>query len=187
MPMTENTELILCCLAFSGFGLFALIYAIAKTKTPRFFSKQILVSVIMIAEGIIMALICNFGDFIMCVPAFLGIAGMTTFSLGVYNSVLVKKCSEPINATYLGRTNYRADSSYPIFEYTYEGEVYKSTAQQTVSNRIFSFQKTYRIYIDPKQPQRYIIYPNLLKNKENYVFAVLLTAAAVGTYYFLFR
>lgn len=75
------------------------------------------------------------------------------------------RCKEKINGVYCGYNTYYGGNAVstqnPVFEYTYQGYVYKEQTTQNVSYKQLTKKmregETYPIYVDPKYPAVFIL------------------------------
>ena len=74
------------------------------------------------------------------------------------------RCNEKINGVYCGYNTYYGGNGVstqaPVFEYTYQGHVYKEQTTQNISYKQLTKKmregETYPIYVDPKHPAVFI-------------------------------
>ena len=74
------------------------------------------------------------------------------------------RCNEKINGVYCGYNTYYGGNGVstqaPVFEYTYQGHVYKEQTTQNISYKQLTKKmregETYSIYVDPKYPAVFI-------------------------------
>lgn len=75
------------------------------------------------------------------------------------------RCNEKINGVYCGYNTYYGGNGVstqaPVFEYTYQGHVYKEQTTQNVSYKRLTKKmregETYQIYVDSKHPAVFIL------------------------------
>ena len=75
------------------------------------------------------------------------------------------RCNEKINGVYCGYNTYYGGNGVstqaPVFEYTYQGHVYKEQTTQNVSYKQLTKKmregETYQIYVDSKHPAVFIL------------------------------
>ena len=75
------------------------------------------------------------------------------------------RCNEKINGVYCGYNTYYGGNGVstqaPVFEYTYQGHVYKEQTTQNVSYKRLTKKmregETYQIYVDSKHPSVFIL------------------------------
>ena len=75
------------------------------------------------------------------------------------------RCNEKINGVYCGYNTYYGGNGVstqaPVFEYTYQGHVYKEQTTQNISYKQLTKKmregETYSIYVDPKYPAVFIL------------------------------
>lgn len=75
------------------------------------------------------------------------------------------RCNEKINGVYCGYNTYYGGNGVstqaPVFEYTYQGHVYKEQTTQNISYKQLTKQmregETYQIYVDSKHPAVFIL------------------------------
>lgn len=74
------------------------------------------------------------------------------------------RCKEKINGVYCGYNTYYGGNAMsvqaPVFEYTYQGHIYKEQTAQNISYKQLTKKmregETYPIYVDPKHPAVFI-------------------------------
>lgn len=75
------------------------------------------------------------------------------------------RCNEKINGVYCGYNTYNGGNGVstqaPVFEYTYQGHVYKEQTTQNISYKQLTKKmregETYQIYVDSKHPAVFIL------------------------------
>ena len=75
------------------------------------------------------------------------------------------RCNEKINGVYCGYNTYYGGNGVstqaPVFEYTYQGHVYKEQTTQNISHKQLTKKmregETYQIYVDTKHPAVFIL------------------------------
>lgn len=75
------------------------------------------------------------------------------------------RCNEKINGVYCGYNTYYGGNGFstqaPVFEYTYQGHVYKEQTTQNISYKQLTKKmregETYQIYVDSKHPAVFIL------------------------------
>lgn len=75
------------------------------------------------------------------------------------------RCNEKINGVYCGYNTYYGgngvSTQVPVFEYTYQGHVYKEQTTQNISYKQLTKKmregETYQIYVDSKHPAVFIL------------------------------
>ena len=75
------------------------------------------------------------------------------------------RCNEKINGVYCGYNTYYGGNGVstqaPVFEYTYQGHVYKEQTTQNISYKQLTKkmreEETYQIYVDSKHPAVFIL------------------------------
>lgn len=102
------------------------------------------------------------------------------------------RCKEKINGIYCGYNTYYGGNAVstqaPVFEYTYQGHVYKEQTTQNISYKQLTKKmregEIYSIYVDPKYPAVYILQKKIkLSSIIIAVFGIFFFVAGIATLY----
>lgn len=102
------------------------------------------------------------------------------------------RCKEKINGVYCGYNTYYGGNAVsaqnPVFEYTYQGYVYKEQTTQNVSYKQLTKKmregETYPIYVDPKYPAVFILQKKIkLSSIVIVFFGILFLVGGIVTLY----
>ncbi len=184
--MYDDFGLILSGVFFIVCSLGLALYDFFRQQKPRTIGKTQIMSIVFVVVGIDVIILPFVDNINMMLPIFLTSISIPILLWGLYDLNLARKCSHQINAVCLYCTQ-RKGTTRPVFSYTYEGEYYKATSQQTLSSNILVADKSYRIYINPNKPQCNIVFPKLLKhNKDFVIFGIILMVAGIVSF-FIFK
>lgn len=185
--MSDNITMFLSGIGFAGIGIVLSVYNFIKQQKPRRIGKAQLFSTFFIFLGIDFALLTLIEDLNMMIPLFLITFGIPLLAIGTFNLILAHRCTQQITAKCVFFSTYGRGEKAPVFEYTYEGEYYKASAQQSFSTNMFVMNKSYRIYIDPNRPQYNIVFPKSMKDNKTTVAAGAIMIVLGIVLFFVFK